>query len=327
MELREAWIRIFPTRCRMRRVSFVLLLAGCVGLLASCDLEAWGDSTRYKDDFHQSYPLKAGGRLSVETFNGSVEVTGWDQETADISGTKYASTEDGLKALKVDIVTSGDSVRIRTVRPTDHRGGMGAKYVIKVPRQTSLERIESSNGAIRIDNIDASARLRTSNGGISVTGLKGTLEAITSNAAVDLRDVQGPAVVSTSNGSIQADEVSNGLEATTSNAAIHASLNNIEPKKSLKLTTSNGSVDLALDRLDGNEVEATTGNASITLHLPADVAVRLKAQTSNSSVTSEFDVTAKGTAGKNNLEGTINGGGPLVTLTTSNGSIRVLKKM
>jgi len=310
----------------MSKAWLAIVLAACLSMLAGCDLEDWGDSSRYKEDFHQSHPLAAGGRLYVETFNGSVEVTGWDQEIADISGTKYASTQEGLDALDVDIVASGDSIRIRTVRPTGHRGSMGAKYILKVPRRTSLERIESSNGGIRVANIDAGARLRTSNGGVNVSGLRGELEVRTSNAGVDLRDVTGPVVVATSNGGIQVNEIGNGLEATTSNAAIHASLSGVERGKPLKLTTSNGSVELTLDRLNGNEIKAATSNASITVRLPSDAAAEVKAQTSNASINSEFDVKAKGAAGKNYLAGTINNGGPLITLTSSNGSIKLVKK-
>src|SRR5207249_442335 len=72
-----------------RASSFILgalLLAGC---------EDWveaGSADRYKEDFHFSYPLSANGRVEVESFNGSVEISGWDQNTIDISGTKYANT-------------------------------------------------------------------------------------------------------------------------------------------------------------------------------------------------------------------------------------------
>ena len=46
---------------------------------------------------------------------------------------------------------------------------------------------------------------------------------------------------------------------------------------------------------------------------------------SASSITSDFDVMTHGTQSKNRLEGQINGGGPLIDLSTSNGSIRIQK--
>jgi hypothetical protein len=309
----------------MYRRSFVVLLAAATAMLMGCDLEAWGPASRYKEDFHHTYPLKSGGRLYLENFNGPVEISGWERETADISGTKYASTPEVRDALKIDIVTTGDSIRIRTVRPSGHRGNMGASFVIKVPRQTALERIESSNGSIHVDDIQGDARLRTSNGKVEVARLRGALEARTSNGSVELQDVEGPAVLHTSNSAIRAQDVRGAFEATTSNGSIRASLSDVERRRPLKLVTSNGSIDLTVDGLRDNEIEAKTSNSPITLRLPASIAANVKAHTSSSSITSDFDVTSKGRSSKNRLEGTIGGGGPLLDLVTSNGSIKLLK--
>src|SRR5713226_1865969 len=122
----------------MRKRTFVLL-APALLFMAGCDFEDFASSDRYTADFHYSYPLKSGGRVSVESFNGSVEITSWSQDSVDISGVKYAATSALLDAIKIDIVNSADSIHIRTVRPSERRGNMGAKYIIKVPRKTELE--------------------------------------------------------------------------------------------------------------------------------------------------------------------------------------------
>src|SRR5712672_881467 len=105
-------------------------------LLSACALVFAGDSSRYREDFHYSYPQTAGGRFTLDNFNGSVEITGWDQNTVDISGTKYAENESLLHAMQIEASSSGNAVRIKTSRPDPHRSNMGAKYVIRVPRQT-----------------------------------------------------------------------------------------------------------------------------------------------------------------------------------------------
>jgi DUF4097 and DUF4098 domain-containing protein YvlB len=292
--------------------------------LAGCDFEEWGDTGRYKEDFHQSHALKSGGRLYVETLNGSIEVTGWDQETVDISGTKYASTQENLNALKIDIVATGDSVRIRTVRPSERRGNMGAKYFIKVPRKTALERLESSNGAVRVEDIEGPVRLRTSNGGLHVLRVRGDVEATTSNGGVELTEVLGRTVVKTSNGGIRASQVKGTFDVQTSNGGIRAELMDAEPGRPVRLASSNGSIELTMNRLE-NDIEASTSNSSITVRLPAAVAATLKAHTSNSSISSDFEVAARGEVSKTHLEGTIGGGGRMVDLSTSNGSIKLVK--
>src|SRR5580658_3520868 len=94
-----------------------VFLAGCDGI----DLGNIGSSDRYREDFHFSYPLSAGGSLRLENFNGSVEISGWDKNTIDIDGTKYASTEYRLREMKIDIVPTPGSITIRPLPPLDHR--------------------------------------------------------------------------------------------------------------------------------------------------------------------------------------------------------------
>jgi len=291
----------------MQRRWFALPLFFSLTFLAGCDLEEFGSSTRYQADFHESHPFKSGGRLYVENLNGSIEISGWDQDTVDISGTKYASTEAVLSALKVDVVASGDSIRIRTVRPSGHSGNMGARYVIRVPRGTTLERIESSNGAIRAMEIDAPLRLETSNG------------------AIEINSVGGPADLKTSNGGIRAEGVQHGIDATTSNGSIRVVLGKVEERRPVRLHSSNGSVDLTVDDLSNSDVDVRTSNATITARLPQSISADLKANTSNGSLTNEFESVFQGRSGKNYLDGTIGGGGPSLVLTTSNGSIRLLR--
>ncbi len=306
----------------MRFTLTALITLLTVGLTA-CDLEEFGPSSRYKEDFHQSFPLKAGGRLHLENFNGSVEISGWDQETADISGTKYAATEELLAALKIDIVPASDSIQIRTARPSDRRGSMGAKYVIRVPRRTELERVASSNGSIRITDIQGASRLRTSNGAVRALNLRGDMEVRTSNGSVEVTDYEGRAIIETSNGRVNADHVRGSLDATTSNGGIRAIIEKPEPKRPMKLGTSNGGVELVMQSVSDNPLHVSTSNSSIALRLPDTAGVRVKASTSNGSVSSDFDLKQEGVRSRTRMEGVVGSGGPLVELSTSNGSIRL----
>lgn len=304
----------------------VLTVAAAAFILTGCEEWGdWGSVDRHKEDFQQSHAMKPGGRLSLENMNGSVEIYGWDENKVEITGTKYARSEQALQALKIDIVASGDSVRIRTVPPSGHRGGMGARYVIHVPRKIEIDRVASSNGRVHLEGVDATARLRTSNGAVRILRVKGAVEVDTSNGSVELTEHTGPAVLHTSNGAIRADGVRGQFEATTSNGSITANISDPEPSRPVKLDTSNGSINLTMAAVRGNDIHASTSNSSITLKLPANVGAQLKARTSNSSVTTEFDTAVKGTISKNLVEGVIGSGGPLIDLSSSNGAIRVLR--
>src|SRR5882672_7089191 len=168
----------------MRIRSEILFLTAIATLLAGCDLDdigSFGNAHAYEKDFHYSYPLKPGGRLALDNFNGSVEVTGWDQDKVEIDGVQYASTADLRDAIKIDVVASSDSVQIRTLRPTgDRHGNMGAKFIIKAPRKVNLDRIVTSNGSMKVSDIEGAMRVRTSNGSLRAARVRGSLDAQTS---------------------------------------------------------------------------------------------------------------------------------------------------
>ena len=307
----------------MRAKLILPAIAAGLVVLAGCEFEDLGGFERYHEDFHYNYPLKAGGHLSVDGFNGSVEVSVWDQETVDISGTKYARTQEDTHDLKIEVDHSADSVSIRAIRPSMRHGNYGAKFAIKVPKGVVLDHLTTSNGAIRTWDGAGPARLKTSNGHVEVRRLKGTLNAETSNGPVELQDIDGAVEIRTSNGHIRADGLRGALDATTSNSSIHAVLEKVDG--SVRVQSSNGGIDLTLPPNAQSAVRAHTSNNGITLHLPGDVNARLSAGTSNASISTDFEMRMRGEISKHHIEGTIGNGGPLIDLGTSNGQIRVLK--
>jgi DUF4097 and DUF4098 domain-containing protein YvlB len=305
------------TSVRAVCVGLVLMLAGCE------DWDIGGITDRYREDFHFSYPLSSGGTLQVENSNGSVEIDGWDQNTVEISGTKYANSEERMKEVKIDVSPSANSVRIRTIAPLDRRGNYGARYVIHVPRRADLQSIVTSNGAIHVDSVQGQARIKTTNGGIRAIGLQGSLDAQTSNGSMEISNVTGDTSLRTSNGGIRADVKKGSFEATTSNGSITARL--VEPDSNpVRLESSNGHIDLTMDA--AREVHADTSNSSILVRMPSSAGAQVRAHTSNSSISCDFDVSVHGgMLSKHRLEGTIGTGGPLLDLVTSNGSIKILR--
>ena len=308
---------------RVKSALTVVALTAVLLSLTSCVVGV-GDWERFNKDFHSSYPLKSGGRLSVETFNGSVDISGWDQDTVDISGTKYGPSQEEADELKVDIDASPDSVSVRIPRPSMRRNNQGARLVIKVPRNTHLDRITTSNSSIRTQDGVGTARLHSSNGSIRVVDLHGDVEAETSNSSIELQGVDGNARARTSNGHIRADRLGGSLDANTSNSSVHVDVT--RPDKSIRIDTSNGSVELSLPPNFSSPIHVDTNNGAITVRMPESTNARLSARTSNASIKTELEVRAQGDISKNRLDGVIGSGGPLIDLSTSNGSIHLLRR-
>jgi DUF4097 and DUF4098 domain-containing protein YvlB len=271
----------------------LLLTSVCLTFgLAGCDIEDFDSGDRSQSDFHYNFSLKAGGTVNIDTFNGGIEIVGWDQDNVDISGTKYARSPELRDAIKIDTTHSDTSVSVHAVRPYDNHGNMGARFVIHVPKKVNLDRVVSSNGKIEVRNVSGTVNLHTSNGHINA------------------EEVDGPIDASTSNGHITIQE-----ELSSGRSPIH-------------VRTSNGAIDITAHHPILSDVHASTSNGPITVHLPDSTSARIRASTSNSGITSDFDVTTSGHLDKHHLDGTISGSrsdAPLIDLSTSNGHIRLAR--
>jgi hypothetical protein len=306
----------------------LMVMAPVAVLLTGCDmedLESWGSSEQFKEDFHLSYATKPGGTLTVENFNGSVEITSWEKDEVGVDGVKYCRSEELLRQLKVEGFQEGNAVRLRTVRPDGKRVNCGAKYILRVPKKVWLNGIVSSNGSIRVQDVDGDARLETSNGSIRLSQHVGKVSAKTSNASIEAMGLTGDFSGKTSNGGIRVDGLKGAFEGITSNSNIVARIEKLPGGRTIRADSSNGGIELYLPDYVDQSIEAQTSNSGITLRLPAGANAEIRASTSNSSIQNDFEIQGSGSQSKNRLEGTLGKGGALIRLNTSNGGIRLQK--
>lgn len=281
--------------------------------VAALSLISFVGAAQVHEDFHSTYPLSPGGTISIENQNGPIEISSWDSNSVEVTGAKFAKTQEDLSRVQIEIHATANAISIRTVIPRDSHINGGARYVLHVPRQVNLDKISSSNGGIRIGQTTGTLDARTSNGPIDVDAHEGNIEADTSNGRIRI-------------------ELSGGrLKANTSNAPIEARLRNPDPSVPVGVTTSNGPIALTLDTTTIPAVQASTSNGPIELRIPANASARIHAATSNSGIYSDFTFASNAAAmsggghSMNVANGTVGSGGPSLTLTTSNGPIRILK--
>ena len=304
-----------------------LMLSGLVGLLTACHVD-FGDSDRFHEDFNRSFPMTPGGRLVVEGFNGTIDISTWEKNEVEINGTKLASSQELLKDIKVDFDVTSSSVKVRVDKPS-FQGNCGVRFTIRVPKKVELERIRSSNGSIQVAGIEGPAALISSNGKIEVIKMTGKLNVETSNGSIELAGHRGPVHARTSNGKISGDIEKGWLDAHTSNGSIEVRLKEIDMPEPVRLETSNGSIEVTLTA--AHELKARSSNSSITVRLPESIDVTLKAYTSNSRVETDFadprraDSEDDDEKNHRRLDAKVGKGGPVIDLSTSNGKIRILK--
>ena len=123
----------------------------------------------------------------------------------------------------------------------------------------------------------------------------------TVNGAIRVSDVSGAANLDTTNGRIEVVRCAGSVDAETTNGAIRVELTQVTPGKSMSFETTNGAISLVVPPTFAASVDAETTNGSIHSDLPVS--------------TKDFS--------KHAVRGTLNGGGPQLTLHTTNGSVEI----
>ena len=293
-------------------VLFALLLSA-----TACGIAGGFEIT---EEFDQTYDAATIKFLKLENRNGNVELEVWDRVEIQVKAIKRVRSlrekqaEERLKVIKIEVTPSEDTLTIRTVWPKRRRGcrlfsgGRSASvhYQLKLPRQLNVD-ARTSNGRLNASGLEGDQLFRSTNGRIEVQEVSGTLEAKTTNGRINVTGASGRVNLLTTNGTIRANNLKGSLRAKTTNGSIRASFQD-SPEDEVNLGTTNG---------------------SIRLTFPAGTNADLLARTRNGSITTEFPVMMRveGEIKKRpkRVEGKLGSGGVLLDLSTTNGSIRILK--
>ena len=211
-------------------------------------------------------------------------------------------------------ITSWDQPRVRVIAQKEVEGGRGAAQealkelrVDLQPRDGGLvvtthfpkehDGFASFFDWLSGNDIDASVRYE-----VTVPKTM-NLDVENTNGSIRLSGVTGKLELDTTNGRIEATRCAGTIDAATTNGRIEAELLRVTPGQNNSLTTTNGRIVLSVPPTFSGEVDAGTTNGAIRTDLP---------------------VTTK-LSGDNRLRGTINGGGALLKLRTTNGGIEIRK--
>jgi DUF4097 and DUF4098 domain-containing protein YvlB len=192
------------------------------------------DRGRYTEEFHQTYPLAAGGRVELDNINGTVHITGWDQNQVKVDAVKYAGSKERLDEARIVVETGSDYVSIRTKYRDhdltwDHDGWnnpASVEYTLMVPRTAQLDEIKLVNGELDIHGIAGEVHASSVNGRMTAEGLQGRVKLSAVNGRMEVqveRLADSPIRLSSVNGSIELTLPSDAkaeLEASTVSGGI-----------------------------------------------------------------------------------------------------------
>jgi hypothetical protein len=119
----------------------------------------------FQEEFHQTYPLNAGGRIELKNINGFVKISTWDRPEVKVDALKYAGTRERLAEADIEVQADPGLVRIKThyknrnLTFTDDdwvHNPATVDYTLTVPTAANLDSIKLINGDLEISNVQSS---------------------------------------------------------------------------------------------------------------------------------------------------------------------------
>ena len=267
----------------------------------------------YTQIVEKTFKAESGQSLWLDTEFGKVTVRGDGGREVVVTVIKGIDdvdedeAEEAFERFDLDFDQSSDGVTVEGEYDGDRSWGrrkrLQVAFEISVPRTFDVE-VKTAGGSVTAEDLRGETDLHTAGGSIRSVDIDGPLTAQTAGGSIKVENIGGPAELHTAGGSITARDVEGSVEAETSGGSITAELMKA-PDGPMNLETSAG---------------------SITLRLTEDTSIDIDAKASGGRVRTDLDIDREGEESKTRLKGELNGGGPLVTLRTSAGSIKIMKR-
>lgn len=219
--------------------------------------------------------------------------------------------------------TAGDEFRIRimsqkTGADTDP-AHITTDLRVTVPNGVTVT-VVNSLGDVRIDSIAADLHVQVASGTIHVERAGGNLTAVSDLGSIEVGTVAGDARLTASAGEIRAKLIQGAaiLENSLGGVKIDAC------DGPVKARLRSGGLTVNFRKITGpGDLEVDFGSAVIGL--PQDARCAIDAATSMGDIHSDFPLAVKKEVAQASAKGELNGGGPLVRIKTSSGSILLRK--
>lgn len=169
-----------------------------------------------REEFHQTYPLSATGRVRLENINGGVQIKVWDRAAVQVDAIKKAYKQHRLAEAQIQVNSTEESIRIRTEYPNENQNFRNderryenpaiVEYTVTVPRKAMLESVELINGSLDIEGVEGSVKASSINGRLNARGLTGDARLSTVNGQLQATftqlDESKPINIASVNGSV-----------------------------------------------------------------------------------------------------------------------------
>lgn len=307
----------------LRRLPWVAAALAAVFLVPGAPVSA---QVR-EGSFDRTLTVAGAVDLTIQTGSGQIRIQPGGGGSVRIaarlksSGSWTASDSDiEARIRKIEqnppIEQQGNAIRIGRFADEDLSRNISISYDVTVPADTKVG-ASTGSGGIVVGAVKGTVSASSGSGSIQVDGAS-ALKAHTGSGSIHAAAIAGEIAANSGSGSITIAQTGAG-NVKVSAASGGVTLTGVNGPASVN--TASGSISIDGRPAGPWSLHAASGGVSVTV--PPDAAFDLEAHTSSGSVSSVPPVTISGEIDRRRLIGKVRGGGPLVKIATSSGSIRI----
>lgn len=313
-----------------------LLKTQTFNMIVLCLMLSFGSAKVMAKEFNWKQNVNAGESLDLETDIGSIELSTHDQNEIIVLVRNEGENADQF-SVSADYSNNSVSIKGEMERKRDWNRRHEVKFLITTPKQFNVN-LKTRGGSIDVSSLSGNVKVKTSGGSLSFKDITGPVNGKTSGGSINANGVVGDVEVKTSGGFIQVDKVDGKIYAKTSGGSIKVSEVSgiVEAKTSggsiavdkanqgVNAATSGGSVKVSFSGQPKEDCVLKTSAGSVNVAFAEQVGFDIHASANAGKIYSDFEVEGSKQS-KRKMKGTVNGGGPKLTLKTSAGSIKIEK--
>jgi DUF4097 and DUF4098 domain-containing protein YvlB len=295
------------------QVRLAVLMSGLavLGGSAACVAIDGADFARYTEREEKTFAVSGKPDVLLSTFDGSIEIRPWDRSEVNVTIERRAASKESADTIEIQSQQTGNHVVVEVKIPRHESMGFhfdrrSAKLVVSMPAASNVI-AKSGDGSIDAEGITGQIELRSGDGSIRARRLDGDVLAHSGDGSIRLDDMKGALRAEAGDGSIRAAGAFGSLRAHTGDGSVHIVADpGSAPSSDWDISTSDGSVVLALPDGFNAELDAHTGDGSVHTQ---DLTL--------SNVTGELN--------RHAVRGRLGSGGNTVRVRTGDGSITLKK--
>ncbi|MEE8200173.1 MAG: DUF4097 family beta strand repeat-containing protein [Candidatus Acidoferrales bacterium] len=299
--------------------SAAALLAGLV-LFTGTALVVRASSA--EGSFERTLTVTGPVKLKVQTGSGDISVRAGEPGQVIVRGqirARGTDAEEKIEQLKANppIEQDGNTIRVGPIQDRDLRRNVSISYELIVPVDTRLE-ADTGSGDLTIAGIRGPVSADTGSGNIQLSNLGGNVTADTGSGSIRASGVAGAFSGNTGSGNVRLEQTAPGpVNVDTGSGSVELS----GVRGPVKVSTGSGNITVQGE--PAWNWSLSTGSGDIRLRLPPEAGFQLQARTSSGSIHSDHPLMVQGTVKRNELRGTVRGGGPEIIAHTGSGNIRI----